>query len=350
MRPCPGMTIVPPAALASGTMMSIRRFIASTIAWMLPPPPTSITGYAVRSSIPPALTTSDFRNRTMLLLSVFAGMVHDDDRLIVEVEPLLLDREGVVGPPSSGMRGALPGWPGDPVKQGVVGDDRRAGDVERALRPGGVVGLAERNGLAGVRDRRVPADVFVELCRVDDVAAAAWWRSTCIAAMTFGLIAARPVSTISTPVVAGLHGDVAPRADEHVDVALDRQHLDLARRGCAQSRRPDGLAAGSLIALRRDGLARTPISPRHAQWRAIHSLVMVHPIPGGAVGSGLGHRLHLRDVLRIHRFRPAEPCLDTACRTDRRASGSVPAAGSGPGRKCGTVPRGTAVSVASSHG
>jgi hypothetical protein len=57
------------------------------------------------------------------------------------------------------------------------------------------------------------------------------------------LIAAVPVSTNITPLIADLHGDVSTGAGNHVDIPLHRQNLDLAWCRDLEFRRPRSLRA-----------------------------------------------------------------------------------------------------------
>ena len=64
---------------------------------------------------------------------------------------------------------------------------------------------------------------------------------------------ASPVSTSSTPSLPDLHGDVAARAHQHVDVALHRQHVDFTCRSLAAARTRTGRRAQRSRA-KQDGL------------------------------------------------------------------------------------------------
>jgi hypothetical protein len=165
------------------------------------------------------------------------GLVHDDHRLVVEVEALLRRRVGVVRPCRFRRRRLLAGRRGHAAEHVHVRDDRRAPVVDRPLRARRVAAVTQRNRLAPCGDRRIATRVFGVVGRVDDVAKPPA-RDRLHGGPDFVAHGGNAGVDDEDAFFAGLYGDVAARADHHEDVALHRQDLNLARGRLAQGRPP----------------------------------------------------------------------------------------------------------------
>ena len=203
-----------------------------------------------------------------------------------------------------------------PLEHVVVRDDLRA--LRGVLDVAGDVAAGDR--AAGLADVLVAADVIGVDVRVDDVADRSARQR---ADRRQNLVRQRRVLRVDDEhaVLADLDGDVAAGADQHVDVALRRQHLDL-----------DGVEVLRLLpaAARR----ATSAHERHDRQRS-HEVEREHArsivIVCASWFSWL-HRPDLLPVLGIHRLGAASGRFGRHAvgrRDTRRGTGSCRAGGAG---------------------
>ena len=151
--------------------------------------------------------------------------------------------------------------------------------------------VAAGDGAPGLRQFLVPAGMIAMHVRVDDVAdrLVGHGPDRCQ-----NLVAYPRVHRVHQQhtLFAHLHGDVAARADKHINVALDRQHVDLDVVEILVLLRKAGRRAASTARIARN----TPMCFAHGRlcWRGRCSRLHRRL-----------HRLHFQPVLRVHRFRAA---------------------------------------------
>jgi hypothetical protein len=241
--------------------------------------------------------------------------------------------------------------------------------IDGALRTGGVIGLAKRNDFANRRKLVVAAGVVVTVAGVDDVAQRPALGQR-LDRLDY-LVAHRGGAGVHHhhALIGDLHRDVSTGAGNHVDVALHRQDLDLTRCGRFKLGRPVGpgsagrcLPTATLCVDGRQKRGGGENSQRRCSNPSYPSdPTNPFPLPPspfyqfppsdepvatfGGFGIAFIFTMYSGYVVAAPPSRGSYGVPNRSVRSFCR-----PGNGLFPGRKCGTVPRGIAVSVASSHG